>query len=155
MSRLPILNNNTKWNYVFNNLTSSQISNNNISRYNIDIRTLGATKIENIGSTKREIRLFLSDNYPTFLFMQTTDTFPDYSSKSSIAYRNKSDLSYGDIISGDPQEVFNLANFFYKHILMQYYHIYQLVEVSNVLGLVQLILRLLLENFFYKPILMQ
>ena len=107
MSRLPILNNNTKLNYVFNKLTSSQISNNNISRYNIDIRTLGATKIENIGSTKREIRLFLSDNYPTFLFMQTTDTFPDYSSKSSIAYRNKSDLSYGDIISGDPQEVFN------------------------------------------------
>lgn len=89
---------------------------NDIVKYNIDISVVSNTSKSNIGSTTRSTFVFLSRNYPQYLFCSSSDLQIYNVTQNKIYYRNLSEteINYTNIqIIEDPIKVFNhnLINF--------------------------------------------
>lgn len=105
---LPNPNNNLCF-IVYQNLTQGEITSKNISNYSIDYKDYSKKQIENFGSVQREIVIFNSQRYPTFLFMMVLDYYVDSTIRTSLFYRlMTSELYYTDIKQiTNPKNVFN------------------------------------------------
>jgi hypothetical protein len=60
-----------------------------VTKYNIDVAHTSQLFIQQYGSSKKESYVFLSKNYPKFLFSISTDTDRRGNSDTSISYRMK------------------------------------------------------------------
>ena len=97
------------WSYVFNSISD-------LSRYanfKIDTNIISKTKVINIGSTKRSLFIFTSKNYPSFLFMYSTDEkffyrhLKDNEMSYTLYYRNRHKTDNEIKNAYDPQAIFN------------------------------------------------
>lgn len=97
------------WSYVFSSISD-------LSRYahlQIDTNIISKTKVISIGSTKRSLFVFTSKNYPSFLFMLTTDEkyfykdWKDNEISYTLIYRNIHRTEYEIKNTYDPQTLFN------------------------------------------------
>lgn len=81
----------------------------NIVKYRITVYKYSEKKSIMYGNVQRIFYVFTSTTYPQYLFLSLTDTYPDGSTKESLAYRNiPFDLEYygNYIVTSDPQTLF-------------------------------------------------
>lgn len=94
---------------IYHEFSPSDLARAGIDRFGITIYKYSEKQITIVGSAQRSVYVFTSTTYPHFLFLMSTDTYPDGMTKESLVYRNiPVHLEYygNYIVTGDPYTLF-------------------------------------------------